>query len=158
MAKTTLNKGEIAQVVAHYFANNYTGFKGIMSSDKYFWVQGRSGDTRQIGEDKIVKGWGIDVLADTIEKREFFGEWVGESVNQATNCNNAKLIVLKDGDMVHCHFKVKLLENGLFVAAEIIKPKKYLDILRTSEGFVQSARLLGIAGNLEKIASVLYKA
>jgi len=50
---------------------------------------------------------------------------------------------------------VKLSENGLFVATERVEPK-YLDILRTPEGFKQSANLFGVEGDLEKIASEIY--
>ena len=61
------------------------------------------------------------------------------------------------GDKIHGNFEIKLLENGLFVAAEKVERRGYLDVLRTKEGFKQAAELLGIEENLEGIASSIYK-
>ena len=97
----------------------------------------------------------VDVIADAIEKKQFFGWYVSESVEHATISSNTKIVHLNDGDEVFGKFKVKLSENGLFVATERVEPK-YLDILRTPEGFKQSANLFGVEGDLEKIAFTIY--
>ena len=150
-----MKPADITQTIIHYLAKNFKNLPDTMPNDRYFLVRGTISEYSR-ADSRFAIGTAVDVLADVIEKKQFFGWYVPESVDQATNCNNTGIVPLNDGDKVSGQFQVKLLENGLFVAAERIEPKKYLDILRTPEGFKQSAGLLGVEGDLEKIASTLY--
>ncbi len=147
---------DITQTIIHYLAKNFENLSGTMPNDRYFLVRGTTISEYSRADSRFVIGAAVDVLADVIEKKQFFGWHVPESVYQATDGSNAKLILLNDGDKISGKFQVRLLENGLFVAAERVEPKKYLDILRTLKGFKQSAGLLGVGGDLEKIASTIY--
>jgi hypothetical protein len=151
-----MKPADINQTITHYLAKNYENLHGVMPAERYFLVRGTTTGEFSIADSRIALGTAVDILADTIEKKQFFGWYIPESVDQATNCNNAGIVPLKDGDNVFGSFNVKLLANGLFIATERIEPKKYLDILRTPEGFKQSASLLGVEGDLEKIASTLF--
>ena len=151
-----MKPADITQTITHYLAKNFENLPGTMPNDRYFLVRGTTISEYSRADSRFAIGTAVDVLADVLEKKQFFGWHVPESVDQATNYNNAEIVPLNDGDKVSGQFQVKLLENGLFVAADRIEPKKYLDILRTPEGFKQSASLLGVEGDLEKIASTLY--
>jgi len=151
-----MKRADITQTIIHYLSKNFETLQGTMPSEKYFLIRGASIDQYSRADPKIAIGTAIDVLADVIEKKQFFGWYVPKSVDQSTDSTNAVLVPLNDGDKISGQFQVNLLENGLFIAIERVNPKKYLDILRTPEGFKQSADLLGIEGDLEKIASSIY--
>jgi len=147
----------VTQTVTHYLAKNFEKLRGAMPSEKYFFIYGRSIGERESADPKIAIGSAVDVLADLIEKEHFFGWMVPNEVSQATNPNNIKMNLLKNGDDVYGNFKIKLLKNGLFVAADKVDKRDYLDVLRTAEGFKQAAELLGIEEELEKIVSTIYQ-
>jgi hypothetical protein len=151
-----MKPGDITQTITHYLAKNFEKLPGTMPNDRYFLVRGTTISEYSRADSKLTIGTAIDVLADVIEKKQFFGWHIPESIDQATNCNNAEIVLLNDGDKVSGNFIVKLSEIGLFVAVERVQPKKYIDILRTPEGFKQSAGLLSVEGDLEKIASTIY--
>lgn len=151
-----MKPADITQTATYYLAKNFKKLKGAMPSERYFLVEGTTVSESGREATRIAYGSAVDVLADLIEKGQFFGWYVSESVEQADNCNNAQILPLKDGDKIDAEFKVRISKDGLFIATQAISPKKYLDILRTPEGFKQSAGLLGVDGNLERIASTLY--
>jgi hypothetical protein len=151
-----MKPADITQTVIHYLAKNSENLQGSMPDEMYFLVRGSTISEYSRADPRITIGTAIDVLADTIENGRFFGWYVSKAVNQTTNCNNAELVPLNDKDRIKGTFEVKLSDGGLFIAAERVNPKKYLDVLRTSNGFKQSASLLGVEGDLEKIASILY--
>lgn len=160
-----METADINKTIVYYLVENCERLKGVMPSPRYFFVvRGSTGEPTCLisGRHSIIAhGTAVDVLADVIENSKFFGEGVSESPNQATNINNSKLVPLKAGDKIYGEFTIKSLENGLLVAAERINPKGYLDILRTPQGFKQSAYLLGVNSENEKyaldvIVSILY--
>jgi hypothetical protein len=152
-----MKNAAITQTITHYLAKNFESLEGAMPNENYFLIRGASTDEHSYDEPRIAIGTAIDILADTIEKRKFFGYFISEEVSSADASGNAGLQLLRTGDDIHGKFEIKLLENGLFVAAERIDKKDYLNVLRTSEGFKQAAELLGIEKNLEKIASTIYE-
>lgn len=152
-----MKPAEITQTIVHYLADRFESLPDTMPFEGYFLVKGATMDEVYRHSPKIVSGTAIDILADAIEKDHFFGWYVNSSVSSATNERNVQLVPLEDGSKVSGEFSVKLSEEGLFLVTERIGPKGYLDILRTTEGFKQSANLLGVEGDLERITSTLYK-
>ncbi len=152
-----MKNAAITQTITHYLAKNFEGLKGAMPNENYFLIEGASTSERTYADPRITIGTAVDILAETIEKKQFFGWWIRKEVSQANNSGNAKLKLLRTGDSIHGKFEIKLLENGLFVAAERADKRDYLDVLRTPKGFKQAAELLGIEENLEKITSTIYE-
>ncbi len=151
-----MKSAEIAQTVVNYLAGNYENLYGAMPNESYFLIEGQTRDERSRENSRIVRGTAVDVLADIIEKEQFFGLYVPGKVAQADNPNNAKLVLINSGDRIKGSFEVKYSNNVLSIAAQRVDPKGYLDMLRTAEGFKQSAMLLGVEGDLEKITSAIY--
>ena len=151
-----MKQGDIRQVVVHYLAENHRRLKGTMPNSDYFLVTGRCVGESSRDDNIIKKGTLIDVIADTIQKNDFFGWYVSDQVGQATNQNNAQIEVIKSGKAINAELKFKKDDSGLYVVTHEVKPKKYLDSLRTPEGFVQAATLLGINRKLESIAFSIY--
>lgn len=152
-----MKNAAITQTITHYLAKNFENLNGAMPNENYFLVRGASTSEIANAEPRITIGTAIDVLAETIENKQFFGWYIPEEVSYATSSGNASLQLLRTGDQIHGNFEIKLLENGLFVSAEKVERRSYLDVLRTKEGFKQAAELLGIEDNLEGIASTIYQ-
>ena len=151
-----MENAKITQTIVHYLAKNHEDLEGAMASERFFMVVGKSiGDAR--ADPRIKKGYAIDVLADMIEKGDYFGEWVPNEVEQATNCNNARLVMMRPGGKLIGKFEVNFDASGnLYVVPQVVAPKDYLNIIRTDHGFKQSAELLGVEGDLDRIVSNLY--
>ena len=151
-----MEQHEISQIIVRYLGKHYKSLKSAMPDEKYFLIKGATISEYNRGDSRFAIGTAIDILADTIEKEEYFGWYVTKCVEQATNPNNAELTPLKIGDKITGTFEVKLLEDGLQVTVDKVEPKPYLDLIKTPQGFIHAASFLGIEGDLEQIASDLY--
>lgn len=150
-----MNRADTIQTVTRYLAHNYKTLKGAMPVERYFMIGGQSsGDVG--APSRLVLGTAVDALAEAIEKGVFFGDYVDEHVEQATNCNNTRLVPVNDGDTLHGPFKISLSTGRPILVAERVTPRVYMDCLRTLDGFKQQASLLEIPGNLEKMAATIY--
>jgi len=168
-----MKPADITKTVVEYFVGNYQRFPGVMYSNgdtpnHVFLVNGRvtsrNGDrTHQ----RITYGTAIDVLADTIEREQFFGDLVSESPEQATNSHNAEIIwagiqgneakIKICGTFGTIATRVGSPTQGLTLVAEKVAPKRYLEPLKTKEGFINAANALKTKENLEEIAKNLYE-
>jgi len=88
---------------------------------------------------EVVYGRPMDILADMIERDEFFGDWVPETVDQAENINNGRINRISPGDEVPA--KVVYDGDRLTLDARVVEDKPYLAMIRTKEAFIIAAQM-----------------
>lgn len=155
-----MKESEITQTIIYYLAKNSKDLKGIMPKENYFLVS--PGTTDEYGsrpQNTIYRGVAVDILADLIDRKSFFGWYISDDPGRGGNNSNAEMKRIKEGDEIRGVYKVKFTDGGLklWIPAKEVKKKDYLNILRTPKGFKQSAQLLGIEGDLEKITKTIYE-
>jgi len=151
-----MKPAQILQTVTTYMVSNSNKLKGVMPKENYFLVADRSHE--DFSENHIYRGTCIDILAELIEKNQFFGSYVTSEVDQADNSNNSKIKIIKEGEELTGNYTVRFTEGGLklWVPGLEVKPKKYMDPIRTREGFVNVGSILGLEGDLEKISQEIF--
>ena len=153
-----MHSSEIRRSITRYLGRYFEELPNAMPCSRYFLVEGRALSSCD-ADSEILYGSAADILAHKMELGGFFGLRITESEKNVTITSNAKLILLNEGDEVGRSlgdFRIKSLENGVLIAVERIGQKDYLDVLRTPEGFIQSATSLKIEGDLEEMASTIY--
>lgn len=169
----TIAQQKIIDMVALYLAYRHTAepqkeLAGTMPQIKYFILYDRItemcsyGTTRQ--KDTVVRGTLIDVIADAIERKEFFGDYVGEIIENVASpsAGNTKLRVLDEHDEIRGTVPVKIIDGEIYPVFRDVEHKSYLDALRTPDGFIQTARQIArelnppAVSNLEQIAREIY--
>ena len=158
-----MKPAEITQAVVHYLVEDHEQLPGALPSEHYFYVRGKTIDERERANPEIFLGTAFDILFHLIEKQKFFGWYIPESVVQVRNSGNAELRILKEGmeyGKIVGEFRVHIVDGKAVVKTEHIKPQNLahdiFQYLRTPQGFIHSAEILGIEGDLEKIAKTLY--
>ena len=73
-----MKNAAITQTITHYLAKNFENLKGAMPDENYFLVRGASTSERTYAEPRIAIGTAVDVLAETIENKQFFGWYIPE--------------------------------------------------------------------------------
>ncbi len=62
-----------------------------MSEEGYFLVRSHSISEREYSDSRITYGSPMDILADAIEKKDFFGWYCSESPDNVNDSGNAKI-------------------------------------------------------------------
>ena len=156
-----MKNSDITQTVVRYLMSRDTSeakrIENIMPEKRYILTNPGSGLSSK--NRRFVHGTGIDVLADMIENKEFFGDYVSHTPEQADNCNNGGFSSLGSNPIdvfPNTAFKVRTTPRGLIVVTESVPEKSYLANLRTKEGFIGAAELLGFEDGVEERAKLIY--
>lgn len=142
-----MNKQNILKTVVNYCLCNNKDLEGALNGEQFLKISGASISERGYDEESTVYGYSIDILANLIEKRKFFGWYISENPDQASNSSNAKIIPLnkfRKNKIVEVKGEVhKVGRKGLIeMGFPVIKQIKYMDPLRTKEDFLRSAILI----------------
>jgi hypothetical protein len=130
--------------------------QGSIVGEKYFLVGGQTISERSRAESEIMQGNLLDVIARRIEKNAFFGWWIDDAVDRASDSSNISVRELKNGDKITGTFTVELTDRILLSLGSIDVPKlDYLNSLRTRDGFSDAADLLGV-DNAKEATDLLY--
>ena len=151
-----MNDLEKLQTIIRYMAKHAKNLENCMPGEKHYIASGAS--TSDIGGNKpyAVYGTLVDVIADAIEKKEFFGWYISAAVSQADNPNNAKFIRITPG------FEGALPKGqvtgfygpAVLIELETVKEAPYAKVLQTKKGFVNTAQVL--IPNAKEIADMIY--
>lgn len=151
-----MKPGAITQTVALHLLKNAKPkefLEGCLGKPGYF--ETATGKERRTYE--TVYGRAEDILADMIERKRFFGEYVPESSSQADNCNNGFIRRLSfdgiEGKVTISGWFIGVAgkPGSLIVELPQISEKDYLTLLRTPEQFVAYAATLDVPGYEERI-------
>jgi len=153
-----MDQKETLLTVARYVVDNPKTLKGMLSAPHFFHVGGMSISETRYEDSSLARGYAVDILADLIQKNKFFGWYIPENPDQATNGGNAGIFPLKKGS--NLSFKLsdfEETENGLLVKIPLVKPRKYLDILKNPEDFKKYSEVVDLEKkNPKKIIDRLF--
>lgn len=135
-----MKEEEIIKSVVKYLFRKASLLPKALTQPGFYKLRGNTLEDCSRSEDKIVFGNSADIIANSIEKEDFFGYHVPKNFTRASDFLNAELIPLFPG------YKVK--EGGLIVGA--VEPKQYLEKIKTPEGFRNILNSIENKDNLEK--------
>lgn len=135
-----MDKQRIPPIVVRYLLENADSLEGTMPFDRAYLINGRKIHKRERDPQKVVLGKVHYVLADLLEKREFFGYGLSELQENVHNPRNAKIKPLTALELP----ELRDSRPELFIPGRtIVEPKDYLDILENPTKFMELASGLG---------------
>ncbi|MBS3071635.1 hypothetical protein J4408_01455 [Candidatus Pacearchaeota archaeon] len=151
-----MEQRDIKLTVARYVVANSVALKGMLTKPHYFNFGGKSLDETSCGGYKTFKGYVVDILAERIEERDFFGWCIPDSPNQAGNCGNSKLIPLTKlqytSIVVGNSGKITEKQDGLLIVIPPIKQRNYLEDLKNKRDFRKYSESVDLGSNFgEKV-------
>jgi len=152
-----MKQSDIVQTLIYHLASDlYKDVENIIPGENYFVVTPRSTDEIGVSNYQIAYGEALDILAWMIEEDLFFGYYVEKKPDNADLSGNGKIGLIGEKDTISGTFKVEKTQTGLLIAVNKIDRRDYLKMIRSKEGFVSAANLLGVEGNIEEIVNRLY--
>jgi hypothetical protein len=150
-----MEKQTIKRILVRYLTTNFNNLANSMHEEKYFVVSGRRQEEWCYEHNQYLIGKCIDVIADRIENKQFFGYGDDESLENINKYGTAKINVLNEQIMPERYIR-DFSQGDLFVTLYKVEEKDYLNELRTPEGFKKFAIKEGIKNNLDEIISTIY--
>lgn len=146
-----MDKRDITFTIAKYVVNNAETLKGKLSRANYFNFGGSTLDS-EVSKVRLYRGYAVDILAEAIEKRNFFGSWIPDSPDQACNCNNAKLTPF---NKLGCNLVLDGLdfqetEEGLLIKVPLTPAKSYTIGLKNPDNFKRYSEIADLRSGFGK--------
>lgn len=152
-----MKKQDILLITAHYLLSNSANFKDFYVGEHFFNVSPASGcDFRG---DRTRRGHASDIVAETIEQEDFFGDWVPEAPDQATNSNNVRVSPVRFNEPKEIYGR-EFIERpeGLLVVLPKTIARGYTEILKSRERFLDYAELVDLGEDAAKKIDSLFTA
>jgi len=132
-----MDQKNIMLTIARYLVFNDKTLKGRLVKPGYFNIGGKL--ISESGHDGFETFYGhvVDIVAQAIENGKFFGWYISDKPDQATNSGNSRLVPLhpsrKGTEILVKDFEET--DQGLLVKFPLVSPREYLSKLKTREGF-----------------------
>jgi hypothetical protein len=146
------NQRTIIESVVQVLAHNRDLYGGAMNTDMEFLIIGKKMPGGSDDYPRVRYGRAMDIVAELIEGRRFYGAGDPEKDRDVTHPDNAKIVPIRDGATIDEGYEVK--EEFLDMARQIPE-KRYLNCLATPEGFREEAKTFGI-DDLDGLVETLF--
>lgn len=159
-----MNEAHIKKGIVRYLALNADRLGGTLSENPQedFLVTGKLIKQGTREEPIAARGYIIDVIADLIERSEFFGYGVPKNSRSVASNQNAGIWSLENLDM----YEISLFLNEAYLTDDelgrisekprIVEPKGYLEELRKFARFRKEAHTLDDISNPDSVTRLLF--
>ncbi len=147
-----MNQQGIIMTVAKYLVSNSHNLKGMLRGEHYFNIGGASLES-SCKPYTTAHGHAVDILAESMDKGDFFGEYIPSKPEQADNRSNAKLIPLKrtkEGIEILVKEFVET-DKGLLVIIPRTEARPYLAVLKDVNEFRKYSNLVDLSSSFGKV-------
>ena len=147
-----MDKQEVILTVARYVVDDTKTLRGMLGAEHVFQIGGCSTGESSCSGYEIFRGYGVDILAESIENKNFFGWYIPDEPEQACNSGNAKLVPLrptKEGTDIRVREFIET-EGGLLVKVPLVRAKPHLNCLKTPEEFKKYSELVDLTSQFGK--------
>ena len=153
-----MNQNQKLQSVVHYMSSRAQELKGALPERGLFNVSGVTISESARKDSRTMYGSALDIVVELIDEKELFGWYLSAHPNIASFTNgNAELRRIKPGERYQVRGEVYELEENppsAIIRVRNVKERRYLDNLRTLEGYVETANLLNIKPRNTTIVAV----
>lgn len=144
-----MKQKEIVREVVKYMAEYKDQLS--MPEPKYHVIRPPADPDGTRGKARIIKGTSADIVADLMEKDDFYADWT-----ETTSPANAKIALARKGMKVYGEFELAIIQEGIVgIDTPSIKQKDYIDKIRSREDFLRAGELVGIM-NIDAVVDRLY--